>query len=136
MKQMIYRSRPFGFDNSTLDGILMHARRNNILNDITGALICRRDMYIQLVEGPDEAIDALFDRLQDDDRHVNVRLIASTQVEERIFPQWAMLDDTEPSMTFSKDEVDSGALEAAETETLRAMFRRIAAKAGEDTPAG
>ncbi|MEO0464723.1 MAG: BLUF domain-containing protein [Pseudomonadota bacterium] len=131
MKQLIYRSQPFGFDRSILAGILMHARRNNPMNDITGALICRQDMYIQLVEGPDEAIDALYDRIQIDDRHSNVRLEVARQVEQRMFPNWEMLDDTEPSMTFSKSEISAGAIEQASSQTLLAIFQRIADTAHE-----
>ncbi|AOL24036.1 Sensors of blue-light using FAD [Erythrobacter litoralis] len=129
MKQLIYRSQPFGFDHAMLDGILMAARRNNRENDITGALICRQDMYIQLVEGPDDAIDALYERILADDRHTDVKLEMSTAIEERMFPGWAMLDDTNPSMTFSKDEVEDGSIDRASPEALRTLFRRIAEKA-------
>jgi hypothetical protein len=129
MKQVIYSSRPFGFDNAMLAGILSEARRNNREHGITGALICRQDMYIQLVEGPEDAIDALYERIRRDDRHIEVTLEASAIVEERMFPEWDMLDDTSPSMTFSKEEVEEGAMERADPETLRAMFRRIAEKA-------
>ena len=129
MKQLIYRSQPFGFDQAMLDGILMAARRNNRANGITGALICRQDMYIQLVEGPDDAIDALYQRISVDDRHTEVKLEMSAEVEERMFPEWDMLDDTNPSMTFSKDEVEDGAIERASPQALREVFRRIAERA-------
>ncbi len=129
MKQVIYRSQPFGFDRSMLEGILLNARRNNRLNDITGALICRQDMYIQLVEGPDDAIDALYDRISVDDRHTAVQLVSSKHVDARMFPDWAMLDDTQPSMTFSKSEVEAGAMEQASPETMLTMFQRKADKA-------
>ena len=39
--QLIYASRPFGYDDLTLTSILMQARKNNARNGITGALICR-----------------------------------------------------------------------------------------------
>ncbi|MEQ8410866.1 MAG: BLUF domain-containing protein [Erythrobacter sp.] len=129
MKQLIYRSQPFGFDSAMLAGILSAARRNNRANGITGALICRQDMYIQLVEGPDEAIDALYQRILADDRHTEVKLAMSAEVEERMVPEWDMLDDTNPSMTFSKDEVEDGAIDRASPEALQALFRRIAEKA-------
>lgn len=129
MKQLIYRSQPFGFDNAMLAGILMTARRNNPKYGITGALICRQDMYIQLIEGPEAAIDTLFERIRVDDRHVNVQLEVSATVEERLFPEWDMLDDTDPSMTFSKDAVEAGAVDRASADSLRAMFRRIAEQA-------
>ena len=126
MKQMIYISQPFGFDSSVLAGILMQARRNNRRNDITGALICRRDMYVQLVEGPSEAIDTLFDKISHDDRHSNVRVLLSETVPERMFPEWAMLDDGSPSMTWSREEIEGGAIEEASPSRLREMFRKVA----------
>lgn len=109
-----------------LDGILMAARRNNPKAGITGALICRQDMYIQLVEGPEKAIDALYARILVDDRHDEVKLEASTTIEERMFPGWDMLADTNPSMTFSKTEVEDGAIGRASGDELRALFQRIA----------
>ncbi len=136
MKQLIYRSRPFGFDNAMLAAILMQARRNNRENDITGALICRQDMYIQLIEGPQPAIDALYARIEKDDRHTEVQLEVSATVETRIFPEWEMLDDTMPSMTFSQSEVESGAVEVASPDALRDVFRRIAVNARGKEPAG
>ncbi|MEM6908515.1 MAG: BLUF domain-containing protein [Pseudomonadota bacterium] len=134
MKQVIYRSQPFGFDNAILAGILSQARRNNRENDITGALICRQDMYIQLVEGPEPAIDALVQRISADDRHLNVKLVLSREIEERMFPFWAMLDDQVPSMTWSREEISDGALDSATPEMLDAVFERIAAKARESEP--
>jgi hypothetical protein len=112
-----------------LDGILMSARRNNRANGITGALICRQDMYIQLVEGPDEAIDALYARILVDDRHDEVTLEASASIAERMFPGWDMYADTNPSMTFSQVEVEDGSIERASADTLRALFQRIADRA-------
>ncbi len=126
MKQLIYRSQPFGFDQAMLDGILIAAQRNNRANDITGALICRQDMYIQLIEGPDEAIDDLFALIRTDDRHTDVQLETSEPVEQRMFPDWEMLADTNPSMTFSQTQVENGAVESASADTLRDVFRRIA----------
>jgi len=132
MKQIVYSSQPFGFDNAMLAGILMQARRNNPLNDITGALICRHDIYLQLIEGPADKIDALYTRIDSDDRHANVRMLLSHEVNERMFPDWAMLDDEMPTLAWSPDEVAQGAVEKAEPQALLDVFTRIAAKAGKD----
>lgn len=129
MKQLIYRSQPFGFDRSTLAGILVQARHNNRRDDITGALICRHDLYIQLIEGPAPAIDALFTRIAKDDRHSDVHLSLSDTVSERIFPEWEMLDDDMPTLTWTAQEIADGAIERATPEELRAIFGQIAAKA-------
>lgn len=129
MKQLIYCSRPFGFDRATLAGILVEARRNNLRDDITGALVCRHDLYIQLIEGPEPAIDALYSRIAADNRHNDVRLALSDTVSERMFPEWEMLDDDMPTMTWTPAQIADGAIEQASPEELRAIFEGIAAKA-------
>lgn len=118
---------PFGFDRSVLAGILSAARRNNPRDGITGALVCRQDIYLQLIEGPAEAIDALYARICEDDRHANVELLLSEEMGERLFPNWAMLDDTAPSLTWSAQDVAAGVLEAASPDELRAPFVRLGA---------
>jgi len=125
MKQLIYRSQPFGFDNAVLAGILLSARRNNRRNDITGALICRHDLYLQLIEGPAAAIDGLYAQIEADDRHADVHLLLEDEVAVRMFPDWAMLDDEAPSLFWSPDEVAAGALEVASPEALRGAFGRL-----------
>ena len=43
----ICTSQPFGFDAGILNAILMGARRANLRDGITGALICRGDINLQ-----------------------------------------------------------------------------------------
>jgi len=126
VKQLIYRSEPFGFDRAALAAILVGARRNNQRDGITGALICRHDLYLQLIEGSDAAIDALYARITRDDRHDNIRMLLSDTVDRRMFPEWAMLDDEMPSIAWSAAEVAAGAVEAATPGALRAVFERVA----------
>jgi hypothetical protein len=110
-----------------LAGILSVSRRNNPRDGITGALICRGDLYLQLIEGPADAIDALYARIAEDDRHANVELLLSEEAHARMFPNWAMLDDTAPSLAWSAQEIAAGALKAASPDALRAPFVRLAA---------
>ena len=136
MKQLIYRSQPFGFDRAMLAGILTGARRNNGRDAITGALVCRQDLYLQLIEGPPAAIDALYERIVVDDRHSDVRLLLAGTVSERIFPRWEMLDDQAPTLLWSSEEVAAGAIEGASKSELLGVFERLAASAsgGAATP--
>lgn len=108
-----------------LAGILSAARRNNPQMGITGALVCRHDLYLQLIEGPADAIDTLYARICEDDRHANVELLLSEDMGQRLFPNWAMLDDTAPSQFWSAADVAAGALEAASRDELRAPFIRL-----------
>lgn len=124
--QLIYASQPFGFDQAMLDGILVQARRNNGRDDITGCLICRHDLYLQLLEGPASAIEALFGRIATDDRHLEVACLSRETVATRLFPHWAMRDDPARSWLWSPDAVHDGALHAASPDDLRAVFGRVA----------
>lgn len=129
MKYLIYRSTPFGFDRAMLAGILLAARRNNRRDDITGALLCRHDLYLQLIEGPEAAIDALYARIAFDDRHSDIHLLLSDTADERLFPRWEMLDDQSPSLAWSPEQVANGAIEAAAPADLLSIFARLSASA-------
>ena len=69
IKQVIYVSKPIGFDDKTLDRILAKSAINNEKNNITGALICRSDLYLQFLEGPAHKIDDVYSRIKVDTRH-------------------------------------------------------------------
>ena len=90
LQRTVYRSRPFGFDSSILDNILLFSRRNNDRDGITGALICRHEIYLQFLEGTKDKIDALFNRISVDDRHLEVSLLLSEDCTGRLFPGWSM----------------------------------------------
>lgn len=128
--QLTYASRPFGFDAPTLAGILLDARRCNARDGITGALICRDDLFLQLLEGPEAAVEAAFARIARDDRHVEVRPLTRRMIpgDGRLFGRWAMRDDPAQSWVWSRAEVEDGApLRAGEAEIL-AIFARLAAE--------
>ena len=120
--QLIYMSQPFGFDDGILNGILSISRRNNTRDDITGALICRRDIYLQLLEGPEAAVEGAYERIARDDRHLGIVRLLSGPAERRLFPEWAMRDDPARSWLWSEAEVGNGAVEAASPRELIAVF--------------
>ncbi|HEX8556266.1 MAG TPA: BLUF domain-containing protein [Sphingomonas sp.] len=127
--QLIYMSQPFGYDDSILSGILTTARRKNALHGITGALICRHDIYLQLIEGDADAIDALYDRIAADDRHLAVTLLNRAQVADRLFPRWAMLHDPARSWLWSPSQVAEGAIGRAGPLALQQVFVRAGTEA-------
>ena len=123
--QLVYASQPFGFDQAMLNGILLDARRCNERDDITGALIARGDLYLQLLEGAEEKVLATYDRIIGDDRHVNVNQLVQRQVEARMFPGWAMRDDPAESWVWSIDAVKDGAVERATDGEVLGFFERL-----------
>ena len=126
--QLIYSSKPFGFDEATLSAILLIARRNNPRDAITGALICRNDVYLQLLEGPQAAVEARYGSIARDRRHLEVVKRVSRPVTERLFPTWAMRDDPARSWMWTATEIDQGALDRAAPAEFIAVFDRLAAE--------
>lgn len=129
MQQLIYYSRPFGFDLSILSNILASSRRRNPMNDVTGALICRSDIFLQLLEGPTKQVEATFDRIAEDDRHLEVNVLVRTAIQDRLFEGWAMYHDTQQPDLWSVDEVHEGAPMRATARDVRRIFLTLAAAA-------
>jgi hypothetical protein len=126
LHQLIYMSEPFGFDDGMLNGILSISRRNNTRDGLTGALVCRRDIYLQLLEGPEAAVEAAYARIVRDDRHLAVVRLLAEPVDARLFPDWAMLDDPARSWLWSEAEIGAGAVQAATPAEVRGVFERVA----------
>lgn len=124
--QLIYTSRPFGFAAEYLDEILLSARRNNARAGLTGALICRADLFIQMLEGPRPAVTETFGRILRDDRHIEVALGWVGDTDVRLFPDWAMRDDPPRSWMWDQAAVRAGAVRAAPAGELRGVFERLA----------
>ena len=129
LMQLIYASTPFGFDNPTLNQVLSVARRNNARDDITGALICRADLYLQMLEGPRAAVTATFQKIMADDRHLDVVLIGSGDIKTRMFPKWNMKDDPATSWMWTQEQIAAGAIEQASEDDVRAVFARLLSEA-------
>ncbi len=130
----IYTSRPFGFDESILRGILADARRANARDGITGALICRADIYIQWLEGPEAQVRAAIARIWQDDRHLEMRLHVEAHVPERMFAEWAMLHDPAATWIWSQAEIDDGALQRAAPEEITGFFLPLSNLSGVSDP--
>lgn len=125
--QLVYVSRPFGFDDLALNGILAVARRNNARDDITGALVCREDLYIQWLEGPQPAVAEVFARIRRDERHTEVTELLSEGTEHRLFPNWSMRHDPAQSWMWSREDVSAGAAANASAAEVRRVFEKLAA---------
>jgi hypothetical protein len=126
LMQLIYTSRPFGFGAEMLDDILLAARRNNRRDGLTGALICRADLFMQMLEGERSKVTATFGRILRDDRHLEVSLVWVGDAPARLFPDWDMLDDPARSWMWSREDVRGGAVTRASAAEARGVFERVA----------
>ncbi len=125
--QMVYASRPFGFDTAILSQILHTARRRNAEDNITGALICRGDLFLQMLEGPAKRVEETYHRIRQDDRHLEVTSLMKRTISTRLFPEWAMRDDPVQSWMWSAEDVHKGAVTRATEQEVLSVFERVAA---------
>lgn len=123
--QAIYSSRPFGYDAQTLAAILLDARRCNGRDGITGALICRRDIYLQLLEGEEASVRATLARILRDDRHANVDLHMEQTTDKRLFGEWDMFHNPSAGKVWSSEEIRHGATHNATPSEVMGFFRQL-----------
>ncbi|MHB8287296.1 MAG: BLUF domain-containing protein [Caulobacteraceae bacterium] len=75
---------------SEIRTILAASQRNNAKAEVTGALMFNAGCFAQVLEGPQAAIEATFERIQQDERHGDVSLLAFEPVAARSFGAWSM----------------------------------------------
>lgn len=73
-----------------LEAIAQASKRNNSKVGVTGVLIACGDEFIQILEGDEAQVRALFEMIADDPRHANVSVIATTFERQRWFSDWSM----------------------------------------------
>ncbi len=101
LEQIVYISRSNISLASPLDvaDIMEVSSRNNGDHKITGALTYCGDRFIQLLEGPPEALDWLVERLRYDPRHTEFDILGRVSIRDRAFPEWSMLFPTMTPLT-------------------------------------
>ena len=129
LMQLVYCSQPFGFSLEILSAILVASRANNRKHDITGALICRSDIFLQLLEGPEQQVKNTYDAIQNDDRHVNVYNLINRPVEKRLFPAWAMKDDPVKTWMWSREDVSNGIVKRLSEKEVEEVFLKLSKEA-------
>jgi hypothetical protein len=75
---------------ATLRAILDASRTHNARCGVTGALMFNSGCFAQVLEGPLGHVEETFERIQQDERHGDVSLLALDPVADRSFPNWSM----------------------------------------------
>lgn len=73
-----------------IEAILAASRRNNAEVQVTGALMFNSGFFAQVLEGPEPAVAATFERIQQDPRHGDVNVLSFGPVASRAFSNWSM----------------------------------------------
>lgn len=88
--QLIYVSALRPGCEDQLGPILESAQRHNGVNGVTGMLLYSGGNFMQVLEGPDAAVQEAYDRIAQDPRHDHIELISRVQVNQREFADWRM----------------------------------------------
>jgi len=89
--QIIYISETDNsHDHDVLMSILKQSDINNKINSVTGVLIYNGGVFLQLLEGRNEDILALYSKILIDKRHSKIKKIYEGYSNSRIFNDWTM----------------------------------------------
>lgn len=89
--RLLYASRaatPVG--ETELNAILKQSREHNPAEGLTGLLCFSDGIFIQVLEGGREAVNARYKRIVADARHKDVVLLSYEEIAERHFAGWTM----------------------------------------------
>ena len=91
LSRMLYVSSAVGPITTSVTGtILRSAQTHNAANGITGVLCQGRGVYLQVLEGERNQIEALYARIALDKRHNNLVLRHQEDIKSRRYGKWAM----------------------------------------------
>jgi blue light- and temperature-responsive anti-repressor len=89
--QLIYSSSATKeLQDSELLSILEASRRNNAARGVTGMLLSEKWSFFQILEGPAEAVEAVYKIISTDPRHTRVITIVKEAIPQRSFGEWTM----------------------------------------------
>ncbi|WP_110686529.1 BLUF domain-containing protein [Salinicola aestuarinus] len=114
-----------------VEDILATSRRRNAESGVTGALMFNHGYFAQVLEGRQDALEATFERIQMDERHDHVSILAYDIVPRRVFESWSMgwvgNDDGQTAGTFAglTERVDRQTRELAGERIYSLLCRRM-----------
>jgi len=91
MYYLIYRSfATQSFADDELQTLLAKSKRNNQQREITGFLYYFSQSFIQLIEGDEITVKALYQRILSDSRHRDRIILKEGYIATRFYPDWTM----------------------------------------------
>ncbi|WP_297792552.1 BLUF domain-containing protein [uncultured Marinobacter sp.] len=78
------------FSDTDMVSLLEKAREANAALGVTGMLLYEAGSFFQVLEGPAESVDALYEKIFRDKRHRRITKIIREPIEARNFSEWTM----------------------------------------------
>lgn len=77
--------------DAEVDQITARAAAKNAAMEVTGVLFASGGLFVQVLEGPEDAVMILYEAISEDPRHKDVLLLdLERPVTQRLFPDWHM----------------------------------------------
>ena len=134
MHHIIYLSQATNpVSDRQLQEILLQSRRYNSERNITGLLLYGNQHFMQVLEGEQQAIAALYEKIKRDARHGSVVTFANKAIEQRTFAEWSMafkpasaeqlayLMDFAPLTPFTAEQLNMTTTDARLLQTLQSF---------------
>ena len=87
------------------------------------------DIFLQLLEGPEQQVKNTYEAIQKDARHINVYHLLDQFCEKRLFPAWAMKDDPVKTWMWSREEVSNGIVKSLSKAEVEKVFVKLSEEA-------
>lgn len=107
--------------NEVMRGIMMRAALRNSASGVTGVLAAGPDSFLQLIEGPRDAISETIGRIARDPRHTDLVAVEVAESGERLFPQWRLA-----TAEHSNEQLDALSFEALSASSARQIYSLLA----------
>jgi len=134
MIRLLYISQAaLGITDEQVQDILKTAQRNNPTTGITGVLVRGGGLFMQVLEGPEQAVLRQYVKILDDRRHGDCRILYISPANDRIFEKWSMgIIESDPLQFQHIADLRARRLEAVQaktfTDAMREFVRRLNAE--------
>lgn len=112
-------------DTPELVALLNEAQASNRRQNITGLLVYHRREFMQILEGEQDTVQAVYARIALDDRHQQLHLMYEGPIAQRAFTDWSMAFLAPP-----RETVESCAEQARFLQSRHALLSQGVPSAG------
>ena len=125
LRRVIYVSEKVGSSEQDVTDIINASARNNPGKKITGCLLVGKTSFLQILEGPSDAIQSLYETISTDNRHTNVNSLCDERLETRLFSDWSMKSDNYNRIEWGDPALNTGNFLNISADAAKNIFTRI-----------
>ena len=125
LKQVIYVSEKTDTSSDSLTDIYDISQKNNLESGISGCLLIGSNSYLQLLEGPDSAVENLYSKIKMDNRHKKVKKLFEQHIEEKLFSSWSMKFAPFNNIEWGNEDFDAGKFQNINAAAAVKVFQSI-----------